>query len=97
MVDRYSEIHEVADRVDSKETFLEFVAALRADLEASRIEENPQPSSPYSAAAGGWENSDLGRFLAAMHAWTEDMGDRIEPQPSWRMFADMLMAAKIYE
>ena len=32
-----------------------------------------------------------------MQAWTEDMGDRIAPQPSWRTFADMLMAAKIYE
>ena len=78
------ELHELAQRVDSKETFLEFVSALRADWEARGRE--PE-----------WENPDLGRFLEAMQAWTEDMGDRVAPQPSWRTFADMLMAAKIYE
>lgn len=91
------ELHELAHRVDSKETFLDFVAALRADWEASRVEESAQPSSPYSPDARGWENPDLGRFLEAMHAWTDDMGDRVAAQPSWRTFADMLMAAKIYE
>jgi hypothetical protein len=91
------ELHEMADRVNSKERFLEFVAALRADWEASRAEESAQPSSPYSPAARGWENPDLGRFLESMHAWTEDMGDRVALQPSWRTFADMLMAAKTYE
>ena len=91
------ELHELADRVDSKETFLEFVAALRANWEASRAEEGAQPSLPYSAAARGWENPSLGPFLEAMHAWTEDMGDRVAAQPSWRTFAGMLMAAKIYE
>jgi hypothetical protein len=90
-------LHEMADRVDSKETFLEFVAVLRADWEASRAEESARPSSPYSPDARGWENPDLGRFLEAMHAWTDDMGDRVAPQPSWRTFAHMLMAAKIYE
>jgi len=91
------ELHELAHRVDSKETFLEFVAALRADWEASRAEESAYPSSPYSADARGWENPDLGRFLEAMQAWTEDMSARVAAQPSWRTFADMLMAAKIYE
>jgi hypothetical protein len=91
------ELYELAHRVDSKETFLEFVAALRTDWEASRAEESAQPSSPYGPAAREWENPDLGRFLEAMQAWTEDMGDRVAAQPSWRTFADMLMAAKIYE
>jgi hypothetical protein len=91
------ELHEIADRVNSKETFLGFVAALRADWEASCAEESAQPSSPYSRAARGWENPDIGRFLEAMHAWTEDMDDRVAMQPSWRTFAHMLMAAKIYE
>ena len=91
------ELHELAERVDSKETFLEFVAALRADREASRAEETEHPSSPYSPAARGWENPELGRFLEAMQAWTEGSGERIAGEPSWRTFADMLMAAKIYE
>lgn len=90
-------LHEKADRVDSKETFLEFVAALRADWEASRTKESAQPSSLFSPDSGGWENPDLGRFLVAMHAWTEDMGDRVPSEASWRTFANILMAAKIYE
>ena len=87
------ELYELAHRVDSKETFLEFVAALRADWEASRIEESAQPSTPYGPSAREWENPDLGRFLEAMQAWTEDMGERVPSQPSWRTFADILMAA----
>ncbi len=91
------ELYEIADRVNSKETFLEFVAALRADWEASCAEERLQPSFSYSPAARGWENPDLGCFLEAMQAWTHDMGDRVAPDASWRMFAGMLMAAKNYE
>ena len=74
----------MVERVDSKESFLEFVAALRADWEARSRE--PE-----------WENPDLGRFLEAMHAWAEDMDERVPTAPSWRIFADMLYAAKIYE
>lgn len=91
------ELYELAHRVDSKETFLEFVAALRADWEASRVEASAQPSAPYGPSAREWENPDLGRFLEAMQAWTEDMGERVPPQPTWRTFADILMAAKTYE
>ena len=72
------------ERVDSKESFLEFVAALRADLELRA----DQPE---------WENPELGRFLQAMQALTEDMGERVPAAPSWRTFAEMFYAAKIYE
>ena len=91
------ELHEMIKRVDSKESFLEFVEALRADWAASRVEEQASPSSPYSPDARGWENPDLGRFLEAMQAWTEDMGERVPAAASWRTFAEMLCAAKIYE
>jgi hypothetical protein len=85
------------ERVDSKESFLEFVAALRTDWAASRAAEQTSPSSPYGPAARGWENVELGGFLEAMQAWTEDMDERVPAAPSWRTFADMLYAAKIYE
>lgn len=99
------ELHELANRVDSKETFLEFVDALRADWEASRVEEIAHPSSPYGPDARGWENPELGRFLGALTDWLEsadnyyrNTGETLDSsQPSWRLFADMLMAAKIYE
>lgn len=91
------ELHEIARQVNSKETFLEFIAALRADWEASRGEEKTQPSSPYGPDARGWENPDLGRVLEALHSWTDDMGNRVAEEPTWQTFANMLMAAKIYE
>lgn len=91
------ELHRLVERVDSKATFLEFVAALRTDWEASRVEEQAHPSSPYSPAARGWENTDLGHFLEAMHAWTKDMDDRVPTSANWRSFAEMLYAGKIYE
>jgi hypothetical protein len=78
------ELHKMIEQVDSKESFLEFVAALRSDWEARGRE--PE-----------WENPDLGRFLEAMQSWTEDMDERVPATPSWRTFADMLYAAKIYE
>jgi len=87
----------MVERVDSKESFLEFVVALSADLEASRVAEQVSPSSPFGPAARGWENPDLGRFLDAMVAWTDDMGERVPTAASWRTFAEMLCAAKVYE
>jgi hypothetical protein len=91
------ELHALVERVDSKESFLEFVAALRGDWEAARAAEQARRSSPYGPDAGGWENPELGQFLEAMQAWTEDMGDRVPASASWRTFANMLYAAKIYE
>ena len=91
------ELHEMIEKVDSKESFLQFVAALRADWETSQAEERLHRSSPYSAAARGWENTSLGPFLEAMQAWAEDTGERVPSQASWRTFAQLLLAAKSYE
>jgi hypothetical protein len=49
--------------------------------------------------AGAWENPDLPRFLEALAAWTNDVsaGGRLPPAPKWKTFAEMLLAAKMYE
>ena len=87
---------EIVNQVNSKETFLEFIVVLRNDWAASQVCGNGvKPSLVHSSH--GQENLDLGSFLEAMHAWTEDMGDRVPSQPSWRTFAEMLMAATVYE
>jgi len=51
-----------------------------------------------------WENNDLSSYLKAMASWMEDMDGFYEnlnkPSPdnaSWSIFADILMAARIYE
>lgn len=45
----------------------------------------------------GWENGDFGAFLDAMHAWTEDSGERVASAPDWHTFAQILYAGKFYE
>lgn len=90
-------LDDLEDAVHSKETFLTFLAGLRADYEASRTEERVRPSSPYGPAARGWENVTIDRFLGAMHAWMTDMGQRLPEAPSWNTFAAALMAGKLYE
>ena len=75
------QIHEMIRRIETKQDFLAFVAALARD----------------SADGVGWQNGIIDSYLDAMHAWTADSGERVSPQPSWRTFAEILYAGKIYE
>ncbi|MFM6905287.1 MAG: hypothetical protein ACKOUU_04385 [Acinetobacter tjernbergiae] len=52
-----------------------------------------------------WENINLADFLATLTAWTEDIdgyykntdqSERLD-QPDWKTFAEMLIAARMYE
>ena len=72
-----------------REDFVAFVKALSKDLH-----DNPE----------SWENDNLERFLEALSSWVEDMdgyylnqGQSVPQQPDWKVVADMLMAAKMYE
>ena len=78
-----------AERVSSKADFIQFMAALQQELAAN----SPQ-----------WENRTLADYLEALGRWVEDMegwysntGQQIPPQISWRVFANILKAASIYE
>ena len=83
-----TELHEQAESIQSQADFIRFVAALARDLE-----ESPD----------AWENATLERFLAAMAAWTPSMdayyanAGRPVAEPSWRTFAEILLAARVYE
>jgi hypothetical protein len=75
--------------VQTREDLVAFVADLKADLEA-----NP----------AAWENGDLASFLEAMATWIQDMdgyyqntGQELSELSPWKFFADVLMAARIYE
>jgi hypothetical protein len=83
------DLHQQIGNIKSKEELADFVAALRLDLEA-----NPE----------GWENSTLERFLSAMEDWIRSMdqwcrntGQAPADVPSWRTFADVLYASRMYE
>lgn len=83
--------------VDSKESFLEFLEALKRDFEKDRELAKGAQSAPFIGEGQlGWRNIDLVGFLDAMHAWASDtqmLGD----EPSWRAFAQILYGGKIYE
>jgi hypothetical protein len=83
------ELHERMGRIKSKEDLADFVSALKLDLEAHPLE---------------WENPTLGRFLDAMERWIASMdsyykntGQPSVEIPTWRTFADILLASKMYE
>jgi hypothetical protein len=91
------DLSDMADKVNSKETFLEFVRALAADRAEEEKLEKKSPSSPYGPGALGWENGSIEAFLDAMQAWASDSGDKVPEQPSWNTFARILLAGKFYE
>lgn len=82
------ELHEHVAVIARKEDLVSFIQTLRDDLVA-----HPEQ----------WENSSLETFLDALASWTEDMEgyyrNRNEPipQPTWKMFGEMLAAARTYE
>jgi hypothetical protein len=83
------ELHEQIKQIKSKEDLADFVSALKLDLEAD---------------PAGWENPTLARFLDAMECWIGSMdnyyknaGQPPVEHPTWRTFADILLASKMYE
>lgn len=83
------ELHEKIDRITTNKDLADFIEALRSDLLANQNE---------------WENPNLERFLEAMAVWVRSMenaykntGREFPGQPSWKMVADILYAAKMYE
>jgi hypothetical protein len=75
--------------INGKEDFIRFVELLISDLR-----NNPDK----------WENKDLDSYLGAIASWTEDMDGyyqnnnlSLPENIDWKVFANILMAAKIYE
>ena len=89
-------LYTLLESVNSKESLLVFMKALELDRLDEDAKELASPSSPYGSGANGWENGTISSFIEAMHAWATDSSDLPE-SPSWRTFADILLAGKIYE
>jgi len=82
-------LDELLDNMKTKEDFIDFIDLLRED---------------YNVNYEEWENPDMDRFLESMSAWTKNIEryyqNRKEEMPKnipWKVFADILMASKIYE
>ena len=78
--------------IASREQFLVFLEALIQSIDL-------QPEA--------WENGTLKAYIQAMRSWVEDMdgfykntaapGEVDLSSVNWRVFADILMAARMYE
>jgi len=80
------------DRVEHIETRMDLVAFIE-DLHKDCLRNGVS-----------WENHDLASYLGALASWTEDMegayrnrGLELPAVPSWKTFAEILLAATIYE
>jgi hypothetical protein len=85
MIDFNKKINEI----NSKEDFVNFV-----ELLISNLKNNPEE----------WTNKTLSEYLESMSSWTEDMegyyqnNDMPIPEDiNWKVFANILIAAKMYE
>ena len=85
--------HSLIDQVEevtSLSTFVKFLSEL---------------SNDFRQNGSLWENRNLNDFLEALHDWSDDcvwyyknMNLSVDPdEAQWRVFADMLLAARVYE
>ena len=87
MIDKASE---VTPTVQTYEEFQNFLALLAED---------------YKANGKEWENAEVGSFLEALAAYSKDIDGYYKNTnqqvdlsvPSWRVFAEMLCGARVYE
>jgi len=76
---------EELDDIESFEQFAQFVSKLHTDFKEN---------------SGDWENENVGDAYESMAAWLRDSIScgKIDPaNVPWRLFANILYAAKIYE
>jgi hypothetical protein len=84
-----------AAKVDSPESFLTFLAALREHRAAAVEEARHVPPGGFDVGPGGWENWTIDEFLEALEAYAQDA--ELPAQPTWRDVARLLLAGKGYE
>lgn len=76
-----SELVDKLNKVNDKQSFIEFVRQLIKDQELNEAE---------------WENNSVYSYLEAAAAWLMDSERNLDDNP-WKLFAEMLYSGKIYE
>lgn len=89
MATHESSLGESVGTIRSREDLVGFVRDLVSDLRTW---------------PGEWENNRLETYLEAVAAWVEDMegyyqnrGEVAPQEPNWKLFGEILLAAKFYE
>ena len=82
-------LDETLDGIKTKKDFIMFVNLLKEDYTINQAE---------------WENPSIDMFLDAMAVWTEHIeryykncDEEIPKNIPWKIFANILLASKIYE
>ena len=88
------DLDELLQKVNSKESFLQFVNILRDDKKDENLKEIVNSPSLYNAGLNGWENSTIIDFLESIERYGKDSEIN---NPSWKNFALLLYSGKFYE
>lgn len=101
-MEKLRDLQKMAESVRDKSSFIEFINALKEDRLEELKREKQSPSSPYGPGACGWENVSIEAFLDAMSEWADATSaltnqPMVPADPSWRSFAMILLAGKLYE
>lgn len=82
-------LDEQVEKIRSQQDFILFVKALAEDFKQNKDQ---------------WENQNISAYLDTIGAWVADMEGyftnigQLPPQnPNWRLFGQILLAAKFYE
>jgi CheY-like chemotaxis protein len=91
-----AEVEDLAGRATSRADFMRFLDGLRADLKM----ELAHPEAEVAWGAGEWSHADLDGFLETLEAWlrASPSGQFVALDgKAWQGFAEMLLAARVYE
>lgn len=77
------DIYDFYEKIESKVDFEKFLKLLIQDFNINKKE---------------WENDSLPLFLEGLYGYNFDSeNDPKEIEPTWKVFAEILLAAKVYE
>jgi hypothetical protein len=88
------DLNDLLEKVNSRQSFLNFVAALRDDKIDEEQKEKIKKSSPYGPGANGWENGTIEMFLDAVHSFGQD-SSHVTEHPDWKTFCIAFIRWKI--
>lgn len=83
------ELYETIDKIETRDDLKKFILRLQNDCKINNDE---------------WQNTSISEYLESMAAWIDDMDGYfinkkldIPENPSWKLIAEILYAAKSYE
>jgi len=89
---------QLLEAVNDRESFVAFVMALAAERESAAKIESENPTRYMLDGAHGWANADIPQFLEAACEFFGSIPDgEPDPEPSWKVFAEILWCGKIIE